>query len=45
MAVARSHRRSQLDYAHDNKDDWPGVAEAEGADMRAIEEKQNANGD
>jgi hypothetical protein len=45
MAVARSHGRSQLNYAHDHKNDWPSVVEIEWAEMSAIEEEKNANRD
>src|SRR5579863_8633405 len=45
MAFARGHGGSQLDYAHDNQNDWPSVVEIEGAVVRAIEEKENAYGD
>jgi hypothetical protein len=45
MAFARSHGSSQLDYAHDNENDWPSMAEIERPEMCAVEEKQNANGD
>ena len=44
MAVTRSHGGSQLDYAHDNENDWPGVVEIERASVRAIKEEENANG-